>query len=62
MAQLFVVACNGFLIVFGTALHSDASTFDVWLTRLGYFFLAGLFTVGMMVLIWPRELDPEDSK
>jgi hypothetical protein len=62
MAQLLVVACNGFLIVFGTALHSDAGTFDVWLTRLGYFFLAGLFTVGMMVLIWPRELDPEDSK
>ncbi|HEU5134812.1 MAG TPA: DUF2955 domain-containing protein [Steroidobacteraceae bacterium] len=60
MAQLLVVACNGYLIVFGTALHSDAGSFDVWLTRLFYFFLAGLFTVGMMVLIWPRELDLED--
>ena len=45
----------GYLIVFGTALHSDAGTFDVWLTRLGYFFLAGLFTIGMMALIWPRS-------
>ena len=41
MAQLLIVACNGYLIVFGTALHSDAGTFDVWLTRVGYFFLAG---------------------
>jgi len=61
MAQLLTVACNGYLIVFGTALHSDAGTFDVWLTRLGYFFLAGLFTVGMMVLIWPPSLKPEHT-
>ena len=59
MAQLLVVACNGYLIVFGTSLHSDTGTFDVWLTRVMYFFLAGLFTVGMMVLIWPRQL-PKD--
>jgi len=58
MAQLLTVACNGYLIVFGTALHSDAGTFDVWLTRLGYFFLAGLFTIGMMALIWPRSPNP----
>jgi len=56
LAQLLVVACNGYLIVFGTSLHSDSGTFDVWLTRVTYFFLAGVFTVGMMVLIWPREL------
>jgi hypothetical protein len=64
MAQLLVVACNGYLIVFGSTLHSDSGAFDVWLTRLTYFFLAGLFTVGMMVLIWPRQLPkdlPEDS-
>jgi hypothetical protein len=64
MAQLLTVACNGYLIVFGTSLHSDSGTFDVWLTRLIYFFLAGLFTVGMMVLIWPRQLPkdlPEES-
>ena len=54
MAQLLVVACNGYLIVFGTSLHSDAGTFSVWLTRVNYFFLAGLFTIGMMALIWPR--------
>lgn len=61
MAQLLVVACNGYLIVFGTSLHSDAATLSVWLTRLNYFFLAGLFTVGMMVLIWPREPKLEGS-
>jgi hypothetical protein len=64
MAQLLVVACNGYLIVFGTSLHSDSGTFDVWLTRLIYFFLAGVFTVGMMILIWPRQLPrdlPEES-
>jgi hypothetical protein len=57
MAQLLVVACNGYLIVFGTSLHSDSGTFDVWLTRVGYFALAGVFTIGMMALIWPRSLD-----
>jgi hypothetical protein len=62
MAQLLTVACNGYLIVFGTALHSDSGTFDVWLTRLGYFFLAGVFTVGMMALIWPRSIPMETSK
>jgi DUF2955 family protein len=55
MAQILVVACNGYLIVFGTSLHSDAGTLSVWLTRVGYFFLAGLFTIGMMALIWPRS-------
>jgi hypothetical protein len=54
MAQLLVVACNGYLIVFGSSLHSDAGTFSVWLTRVNYFFLAGLFTIGMMALLWPR--------
>jgi len=62
MAQLLVVACNGYLIVFGTALHSDSGTFDVWLTRVWYFFLAGLFTIGMMALIWPRTSDLEAGK
>jgi len=62
MAQLLTVACNGYLIVFGTALHSDSGTFDVWLTRVGYFFLAGLFTVGMMALLWPRTPSLETSK
>jgi len=62
MAQLLTVACNGYLIVFGTALHSDSGTFDVWLTRVGYFFLAGLFTVGMMALLWPRTPELETGK
>jgi hypothetical protein len=61
MAQLMTVACNGYLIVFGTALHSDAGTFSVWLTRLNYFFLAGVFTIGMMVLIWPRQPKLENN-
>ena len=61
MAQLLLVACNGYLIVFGTALHSDSGTFDVWVTRVGYFFLAGLFTIGMMALIWPQSPKPEPT-
>ena len=62
MAQLLTVACNGYLIVFGTALHSDSGMFDVWLTRVGFFFLAGLFTIGMMALIWPRTPELETNK
>ena len=64
MAQMLTVACNGYLIVFGSTMHSDSGAFDVWLTRLTYFFLAGLFTIGMMALIWPRQLPrelPEES-
>jgi DUF2955 family protein len=59
MAQMLTVACNGYLIVFGSTMHSESGAFDVWLTRLTYFFLAGVFTIGMMVLIWPRQL-PKD--
>jgi hypothetical protein len=62
MAQLLTVACNGYLIVFGTSLHSESGTFDVWLTRVTYFFLAGLFTIGMMALIWPRSPNLEAGK
>ena len=59
LAQLLTVACNGYLIVFGSTLHSDSGAFDVWLTRLTYFFLAGLYTIAMMILIWPRQLPKE---
>ena len=59
MAQILVVACNGYLIVFGTSLHSDSGTLSVWMTRVGFYFIAGLFTIGMMALIWPRTPKPE---
>jgi hypothetical protein len=59
MGQLLIVACNGYLIVFGSSLHSDSGTFSVWLTRVGLFFLAGLFTMGMMALLWPRTPNVE---
>jgi hypothetical protein len=62
MAQMLVVACNGYLIVFGSSLHSDAGTFSVWLTRVSLFFFAGLFTIGMMALLWPRTPNVEASK
>jgi len=62
LAQVLIVACNGYLIVFGTSVHSDAGTMSVWLTRVGYFFLAGLFTIGMMALIWPRSPNLETGK
>ena len=58
LAQVLVVACNGYLIVFGTSLHSDAGSLSVWLTRVNYFFLAGVFTIGMMALLWPRDTAP----
>ena len=59
MGQLLIVACNGYLIVFGSSLHSESGTFSVWLTRVGLFFLAGLFTMGMMALLWPRTPNAE---
>jgi hypothetical protein len=62
MAQMLVVACNGYLIVFGSSLHSDAGTFSVWLTRVSLFFFAGLFTIGMMALLWPRTPNVDASK
>ena len=62
MAQLLIVACNGYLIVFGSSLHSDSGTFAVWLTRVGHFFLAGLFTIGMMALLWPRTPNVEQHE
>jgi hypothetical protein len=62
LAKLVVVAFNGYLIVFGTSVHSDAGTLSVWLTRVGYFFLAGVFTIGMMALIWPRTPNLETGK
>ena len=34
----------------------------VWLTRVSYFFLAGLFTIGMMALLWPRTPNVETTR
>ncbi len=54
-APVFLVACNATLIVFTSSLLTDQGTFDVWLTRLTHFVLAGAFTIGMMTLLWPAK-------
>jgi Protein of unknown function (DUF2955) len=53
LSAVFLVACNATLIVFTSSLLSDQGTFDVWLTRLMHFVIAGAFTIGMMTLMWP---------
>jgi hypothetical protein len=53
LAPVFLVACNATLIVFTSSLLSDQGTFDVWLTRLLHFVIAGAFSIGMMTLMWP---------
>lgn len=58
LAPVVVVACNATLIVFSSSLVSDQGTFDVWITRLLHFVIAGAFTIGMMTLFWPVKEQP----
>jgi len=53
-AQNAVVACNGMLIIFSSAIASGPSSLSLWLVRLFQFALAGAFAVGMMHLLWYR--------
>jgi Protein of unknown function (DUF2955) len=55
-AALVMVAFNACLIVFSSSLGSDSGSLAVWLTRLTHFLIAGAFAVGMMALMWPREV------
>ena len=57
LAPIAVVACNATLIVFSSSLLTDNGTFSIWITRLTQFLLAGVFAIGMMVLLWPRSLE-----
>jgi uncharacterized membrane protein YccC len=53
LAPMFSVACNATLIVFTSSLLTGQGTFDVWMTRLIQFVIAGVFTIGLMALVWP---------
>jgi hypothetical protein len=55
MAPVVLVACNATLIVLSSSLVSGQGTFDVWMTRLMQFVMAGVFAIGMMALLWPRS-------
>jgi hypothetical protein len=55
LAPVVLVACNATLIVLSSSLVSGQGTFDVWMTRLTQFVIAGAFAIGMMVLLWPRS-------
>jgi hypothetical protein len=55
LAPVVLVACNATLIVLSSSLMSGQGTFDVWMTRLTQFVIAGAFAIGMMVLLWPRS-------
>jgi hypothetical protein len=54
VAGVALIACNGMLIIFGSAIASGPGSLTLWLTRLFQFALAGAFAVGMMNLIWHR--------
>lgn len=54
MAGVALIACNGMLIIFSSAIASGPSSLALWLIRLFQFALAGAFAVGMMNLLWHR--------
>ncbi|HEY6644061.1 DUF2955 domain-containing protein [Povalibacter sp.] len=56
MAPVVLVACNATLIVLSSSLMSDQGTFAVWVARLSQFVFAGAFAIGMMTLMWPRNI------
>jgi hypothetical protein len=49
-----VLANNGCFVIFSSAIAAGASASGVWLARIVYFSLAGLFVVGSMYLVWDR--------
>lgn len=60
-AAVAVIACNGMLIIFGSAIASGPGSLSLWLTRLFQFALAGAFAVGMMNMLWHRFLPQRSS-
>jgi len=58
LAPVFATAFNGCVIVFGSSMMPDANALSVWWMRVFQMFLAGMFTIGMMVLLWPHESRP----
>jgi hypothetical protein len=46
-----MTACNAMLIIFGSAIASGPGSMTLWLTRMFFFTLAGVFAVGMMSLV-----------
>jgi len=49
-----VLANNGCFVIFSSAIAAGPSASGVWISRIGYFSLAGLFVVGAMYLVWDR--------
>jgi uncharacterized membrane protein YgaE (UPF0421/DUF939 family) len=50
-----VVACNGTLVILGSAIASPPTSSGIWLTRLFQMALGSLFATGMMTLIWGKK-------
>ena len=55
MGGLMVVALNACIIVFSSSIGASSGTFEIWLTRLTHFLMAGSVSIGMMALLWPSE-------
>lgn len=53
-----LIACNGMLIILGSAIASGPGSLSLWLTRLFQFALAGAFATWMMSLVWHRAGRP----
>ena len=51
LAGVAVVACNGMLIIFGSAIGSN-EPLSAWFARVFQFALAGAFAIGMLRLSW----------
>ena len=51
-AAVAVIACNGMLVIFSSAIASGPGSLSLWMARLFQFALAGAFAVGMMHLLW----------
>lgn len=54
MGGVALIACNGMLIIFSSAIASGPGSLSLWLARLFQFALAGAFAVGTMHLFWHR--------
>jgi hypothetical protein len=59
-AGVAVIACNGMLIIFGSALGSNAPL-SSWIVRVLQFALAGAFAVGMLQIAWYFAFGPRGA-
>lgn len=60
-AAIALLTCNSSFIILSMAIADPSASSGIWLTRLVQFALACLFAIGMMILVWHKEPQPESS-